>query len=518
MAAQKEDSGINIAKAAKSKTVKKAANQSVNMGTDNINVSTTKGGGSESLFRSLSDYDKIKHTYESSNGYKDNSYLIKFNREEFFDERKNYSENTPPAFTQIVDAMVRPVFDKEINRKSNNVMFDLFIENCDMTGTTLHSFIKNAILHARMYNITFLLMENNHEINNNDTLQSVLTERKIPYLVEKIPQQLYQWSTDIHGKIADITFFDKEEEVIENGKKKTIIYYKRIDYANTTILHIEKDTKGNEREVIDSVIPHGFVGLPVYTILDFSDTRNMNELPIPKLLNLAMSSWLAYNVNSWITLQGVYQFPIICLPDIGVTQIALSQSNAIQMPNDAKFSPQFIAPPATSIDVLMKYSASLEDKIYKQSEQLGVTGTKTSAMASGVSKEWDFRGSNSLLLETAMAAKKAEEWTAKMFSMFVNTEVKYDVIYPTAFVEAYTNQKLQRLTELLKTPGLSTIIVAQINREIAKILFSESQDVIKSIIEKIDKEEEDLDNMDEEEFDNNFAKEGNNEEDEGKTV
>lgn len=446
-------------------------------------------------FRGLSAYDRIKHTYENSNGYLDNSYLIFFQREEYYQERQRYSENTAPAFQQVVDAMVRPVFEKQINRKTNNPMFELFIKNCDGTGTTIQNFVKSVITHARMYNLTFVLMENKHE-EEATTLLDVLSNRKIPYVCEKEPSEVFTWKTNKHGKLVEIVFNDVVIEKEVNKKLEKIQTYKRVDNILVQNFYIEKN-KDIEKEIIIKEYEHNFGELPVYPVLDFSDSKNLSKFPNTKLLNLAMTSWQCYNVNSWIMMQGVYQFPILTIPNLGVNQIALSQNNAIQIPDDATFAPAFIAPPSTSIEVLMKLAEKLEEKIYKQAEQLGVTGTKTSAMASGVSKEWDFRGSNSLLKETASAAKNLEIWLSEIFAkQYINQTINYEVVYPTAFVEAYTNQRLEQITNLLKTPGISLVIVKELNKQLATILFSENQTLVEEIIQKIEEEDETEDEMD----------------------
>lgn len=487
------------------KTVSKktATKTPVISGQENLNqpqqYSRKQDDSTSADFRGLSAYDRIKFTYENSNGYLDNSFLIYFQREEFYQERQKYSENTAPAFQQVVDAMVRPVFEKQINRKTNNPMFEMFITNCDGTGTSLQNFVKSTMTHARMYNLTFVVLDNKHDTEAT-TLLDVLTNRKIPYLVEKTPQEVFTWKTDKHGKLIEIVFFDVVVEKVVDKKLEKIQTYRRIDSFNVQRFYIEK-TKNGEREVIIEEYEHGFSELPVYPVLDFSDSQNLSKFPNTKLLNLAMTSWQCYNVNSWIMMQGVYQFPILTLPNLGVNQIALSQNNAIQIPDDASFAPAFIAPPASSIEVLMKLAEKLEEKIYKQSEQLGVTGTKTSAMASGVSKEWDFRGSNSLLKETASAAKNLEIWCSKLFAkQYTNQNIEFEVVYPDAFVEAYTNQRLEQIVSLLKTPGISLVIVKELNKQLAKILFSENQELVDEVIEEIEEEAKTEDTMEEDDL------------------
>lgn len=441
----------------------------------------------------LNPYAQVLYTYNSSHGYRDNSYLIFFPREEWYQERQKYSLRSVAAFRSVVDAMVQPVFEKPAMRQSDNPLFDMFIQNADNTGTSVQDMVETALTHARMLGVTFLVMDNFPDASEPSTLADVIKNRKCPYVYEKMPQEVYKWKCTSWGKLEWITFNERQDKIQDpDHTDKFIIrnYYRRFDYFKSEIYYEEQDKSkvGEFKEIIESESYHNLGYLPVYPIMDFVKSNNLTNFPTPILADLANMSFVLYNMESWILLLDVYCFPILTLPPQDGQQISLSANNAIEVSNDAKFAPAFISPPTNCLEVLLKSADRIEDKIYKAANQLGVSGSKVHSMASGVSKEWDFRASNSLLSKTASAAKRVEEWFAKTFADYTRTEVTYIVDYPSEFVEAYSNQRIEKIIELAKTPGIPESFSRELWKEAAKVFFDDDVPLALKIVSAIDRD------------------------------
>jgi len=439
-------------------------------------------------------YAQVLHTYEASHGYRDNSYLIFFPREEWYQERQKYSLRSVAAFRSVVDAMVMPVFEKEINRTTNNPLFQGFIDNADNTGTSLQDINETAQTHARMLGLTFIIMDNFDDASTAITVAQASEQRKFPYVYEKMPQDVYKWKCNSWGKLEWITFFERQEVVPDpDHEGKTIMrqYYRRWDNSGWVIYYerVNRDKYQEVTEIEDSKALHGLSYMPVYPVLDYTKINNLTNFPTPKLADLANMAFVLYNMESWIELLCVYCFPTLTLPPMDGAQIAMSVNNAIEVPNDAKFQPSFIAPPTACLEVLLKAADRLEDKIYKAANQLGVSGTKakTSSMSSGVSKEWDFQASNSLLKKTSYAAKKLEEWCAKTFSDYTHSDASFTVDYASEFVEAYSSQRLEQAMALLKEMPPEKM-KNELWKEIAKVYFDDDLKLAKIISDAIDSE------------------------------
>jgi hypothetical protein len=438
----------------------------------------------------LNPYQQVLYTYEGSHGYRDNSFLIYFQREEWYQERQRYSMRSVVAFKSVVDAMVQPVFEKEILRTTNNQMLDQFLKNADNTGTTLQDVNETLQTHARMMGLTFLVMDNFADASKVETVADALNQRKFPYVYEKMPFEVYKWKCNNWGKLEWITFYDRAEILPDPDHAGKFIqrqYYRRWDSASWTKYYEWRNpNKADDiREIVDAGAPHGLNYLPVYPVLDYVKSNNLANFPTPVMADLANMAFILYNVESWILMLDVYCFPTLTLPPMEGTQIAMSAANAIEVPNDAKHAPGYISPPTDCLEVLVRCADRLEEKIYKAANQLGVSGSRTKASVSGVSKEWDFRASNALLTKTAFSARKVEEWCAKTFADYTgNKATTFKCEYPTEFVEAYSQQRLQRAMDLIKENPPENL-AKELWCEITKVFFDDDADRAKRIVEEI---------------------------------
>ena len=446
-------------------------------------------------FHNLNAYEKVLHTYLSSNGYADNSYLIFFPREDWYQERQKYSIRSAPAFRHIVDSMVNPVFESDAIRMSNSDLFDTFVENADNTGTKLQDLIQTAQIHARMLGVTFLVMDNLTDADKALTLADALNDRICPYIYEKMPHEVAPrngWKVNNWGRLEWISFCDKKE-TIEDKEKKGFTsvrqYYRRWTKSDVTLYYEEMD-KDDPKKVIEIEVEtkeHGLNYLPVYPILDYARTNNLTNFPMPILADLANQSFILYNVESWIMLLDVYCFPILTLPNMDTQSMAISASNAIQVPNDAKFAPAFINGSTDCLKTLMMSADRLEDKIYKMANQQGVSGTKQPKQAvSGISKEWDFRASNSVLIKTATSSESTEMWCAKTFGDYVHSPVDYHVEYAKEYSESYSQARMDAALAILNGKSEPPQVLAkELWVETAKVFFDDDAERAMQITDEI---------------------------------
>ena len=441
----------------------------------------------------LNPYAQVLYTYEASHGYRDNSYLIFFPREEWYQERQKYSLRSVAAFRSVVDAMVQPVFEKINLRITDSEFFQGFIDNCDNTGTSLQDMNETAQTHARMLGVTFIIMDNFQDASSVKTVADAIDQRKFPYIYEKMPHEVYRWETNNWGKLNWITFFEKEEKIedpLHKGQFFIRQYYRKWDNEKWQIYYEQRDEK--QYEVVDEIITewayHGLAYMPIYPVLGYVKNNNLKTLPTAKLADLANMAFVLYNMESWIELLCVYCFPTLTLPPMEGQQIAMSVNNAIEVPNEAKHAPSFIAPPTDCLEVLLKAADRLEDKIYKAANQLGVSGTKakTTAMVSGVSKEWDFQASNSLLVKTSQQSKKLEEWCAQTFQDYTHTTFQFEVDFATEFIEAYSRQRLEQIMLILQEMPPEAF-KKELWKEGVKLVFDDDVDRAKKICDEIDR-------------------------------
>ncbi len=409
----------------------------------------------------------IEETYEGSGaGYEEGRYLIPHPREVFYNTRRKSSYYTN-TIKPIIDAMINPVFDHEIDRDKYIDEWSVFINNCDNAGTPLDVFLKSVIRSARMFGITFVVMDNVQEVGA-ITKTDAMASRILPYVYERKPYHLKQGDglkVDRFGKIEEITFTDVGE--LENTQ-----YYITWSDESVTRWHTVA-TKDGEAVVVDSETFHGLRVLPVYAVTDFSTQSGVQSMPFPPMYNLARLAYAIYNKESQIVqLEGTQTFSIFCVSGFQSNQISVGASNFLNISNDAKFMPQYATPSIAGLQELVKNSDRLREDMKTFARQVGVIGVTDQ---SGVSKSWDFRGEEEVLKETANAVERTDYALYELFCRYFGTsadgyEVECEKHYAPNRDEVELNKWLSIIREM---PPKNIANIAW--KQIAKLELSEEE-------------------------------------------
>jgi hypothetical protein len=433
--------------------------------------------------RELSAYDFVLDTYEGANGYRDGSYLIPHPREQFYETRRESSYYVN-AYAPVIDAMVVPVFNSEIERNTTNDAYLDFIENCDACGTPLQQFMEVCITHARMMGVTFIVMDNFQ--SQSDTMAAALEKREYPYVYERLPQSMRCKEVDQWGRLVSISFFDQCREI--NGKEEKL--YREWDSNTWTLYFEDVDKNGNPQRVTVEEGTHGLGVIPVIPILGFSKTNSLKDMPNPPTYDLAMLTFALFNKESQVvTLEQFQAFSLLVTSDFDVTSLTIGPSTFINCGKDAKFAPQYISPNTANITTMVDNCERLKEEIYKQAGQKGVIGIKTET--SGVAKEWDFRAEEAVLKKTAMVAEETEETIANIFSLYIGTDVDCEIVYPSKFSPSYETNRINDAIKIIQqTPPEE--VTTELWKEVVQSFWSNDKDTAAMLIESIDEPEEDV--------------------------
>lgn len=425
-------------------------------------------------YRTVDPYEFLEHTYDGSKHYRDCGYLQYFAREVFYQDRRKFSHYTN-IFKPIINAMVDPVFAEDITRKTSNALFESFIENCDNSGTSLNVFMKNALKHARLFTLNFIVVDNFPAaiVAQAATMADQEKQRNFPYIYEKKPQQVYKRECDAQGKLVSITFYDKCETVKNaEGKDEERQYYKQWDAQAWRLFYIVKDN-----EVEESGGTHGLGKIPVVVMVDFADTANLKEFPEPAFYNMAVSCLALFCKKSMITWQEVTStFPVMFSSGMDIK--AIGTSTLLNCSTEAKFPPGFIEPPQDGMKTLVENARILTEDIFDLAKQKGVTGIQK--VESGISKSYDFQAEGKVLEETAKAGERCEELIAEIFGLYIGSDVSYECDYPDDFDPSADENDITSALVILKEMPPEALAKA-LWLDIAKKRFGDDSDKIKEI-------------------------------------
>jgi hypothetical protein len=400
----------------------------------NTSIQVQSQGAAKDV-RAMSIYEFMDDTYSGENGYRDGTYLIPFPKEVFYNSRRQ-SAFYKNYFQAIVKAMVDPVFVNEPTREYGNEIADTFANDADACGTPLTTIVKNAVRDARVLGSSFVVMDTLPETAQPDTVEAAVDARSIPYVYIRKPQDILTYEHQ-SGRMVSVTFY---EDTIKEGSQE-IKRYMRWTAQTWEVLEERRDQYGEKKLIVVASGVHGLGVLPVIPVLDFVDTANLKELPDPPLHSLAGVCHSIYNRESEIRqMEQTQAFSTLCMQD-GGQDVVVGPNNYITIPMDAKIAPMYISPEAAHLVNLVNNCNKAKEDMYQIAEQNGVKGV--TAMASGVSKEWDFRAHEAVLKRTAYAAKNLEGKIFDLLGLYMRLDMATTTVYPLQFSPTWTTDRLK---------------------------------------------------------------------------
>ncbi len=367
-------------------------------------------------------YQLLRDAYFGSGGFETGAYLSKHKREseEDYTFRRNnaYYLN---YFAPIVNALVDPIFKKNPLRDyhgSAERIIKSFSLDADAAGTNIQIFIKRAAVMAKVYGISFIVVDNARNVDSRSQ-QEMLQRRQFPYAYVLEPDNLEEYGIDKTGDLEYIKF--KEIAHIESG---TIQY--RYVYFDRTSWKIWGDGIALQQGT------HNLGRVPVVPL--FSRMLEQKTMrPTPELLPIARTAKALYNHCSWLgEILRNQTFPLLTIPSLDAKDLVIGTNNALGYNPDYSHEPNFIAPPSDPATILQNQIASLVQEMYRMANLSFIIST-TQNNNSGIARQWEFERTNQQLANFAAQCAHAETAVMNLVAQWVNEDITYTVAYPDNF-------------------------------------------------------------------------------------
>lgn len=324
-------------------------------------------------------------------------------------------------FAPIVNALVDPIFKKNPLRDYHGTaerIIKNFSMDVDASGTNIQLFIKRAAVMAKVYGISFIVVDNVRN-SNSRSLQEMLQRRQFPYAYVLEPDNLEEYGIDKTGDLEYIKF--KEIAHIESG---TIQY--RYVYFDRTSWKIWGDGIALQQGT------HNLGCVPVAPL--FSRMLEQKTMrPAPELLPIARTAKALFNHCSWLgEILRNQTFPLLTIPSLDVNDLVIGTNNALGYNPDYSHEPGFIAPPSDPATILQNQIASLVQEMYRMANLSFIIST-TQNNNSGIARQWEFERTNQQLSNFAAQCAHAETAVMNLVAKWVNEDITYTVAYPDNF-------------------------------------------------------------------------------------
>lgn len=426
--------------------------------------------------RELNVYDFMMHTYNGIGGYRDGTYLIPFARESFYQHRCREAKYHN-MFQPIISAMVDPVFEKEIDRKTGSDVINKFFDNVDNAGTNMDNFSNLIISHSRICGITFVVVDNFKDLQNLSK-KDAMNQRKYPYCYERLPSAVYKHKIDRFGKLESITFFEETIKI----EKKDEQTYRRWDKNETVWYWIKKHGEDDEEIILEQRI-HGIGIIPVVVVSPFIKNKKLEKLPDPPLYSLAMLIFSRFNKESKVNELETYQtFSLLVTQGLNVKNLEIGPVNVVNVSDSVTNMPNYISPNHENTRVLVENCERLKEEIYQEAGQKGVYAVKE--QQSGIAKDWDFRAEEAVLKESSKGGVQFEKDLIEIVGKYLNTSVSFEPKYPQDFSPQYYDQRVEQILYILKEMPPEDLAI-ELWAEITEIIFKQTPERAKEIIDSI---------------------------------
>lgn len=383
-------------------------------------------------------YQLLRDAYFGTGGFETGAYLSKHKRES--DEDYAFRRNNAyylNYFAPIVNALVDPIFKKNSLRDyhgSAERFIKTFSLDTDAAGTSIQIFIKRAAVMAKVYGISFIVVDNARNVDSRSQ-QEMLQRRQFPYAYVLEPDNLEEYGIDKTGDLEYIKF--KEIAHIESG---TIQY--RYVYFDRTAWKIWGDGIALQQGT------HNLGCVPVVPL--FSRMLEQKTMrPAPELLPIARTAKALYNHCSWLgEILWNQTFPLLTIPSLDAKDLVIGTNNALGYNPDYSHEPNFIAPPSDPATILQNQIASLVQEMYRMANLSFVIST-TQNNNSGIARQWEFERTNQQLANFAAQCAHAETAMMNLVAKWVNEDITYTVAYPDNFGVVDVTEELTQAQAVL---------------------------------------------------------------------
>jgi len=408
-------------------------------------------------------YQFCEDTYFGSGGYADGRYLIPYDRELFYDGRRELSF-LKNYYQSIVRAMIDPIFNGPIPRevtvggtvKTEGYFINEFLLNADNAGSDLQTFIDEVITFAEIHGVTFVVVDNFR--NSPATKSQAIEYRIFPYCYLKKVTQLEAWECDNCGNIIWIMFCEDSVKDAKGNEQKR--------YTKWTATTYELLTKNEKNEfVVLETYDHGLQELPVIPVFAVKRRDRKNLKVDPGLYDIARINHAIFNKDSEIRDQERAQaFGILYAQGIDTKTMNVGLHNFIGLPNspDVTIPPGYASPDANILTGLVNNGKELRDDLFRIAGQKGVIGAERK---SGISYAWEFTAQEAILKANSTLASATEYRIVEIFKLYTSEDFEYTVTYKTDYKPDMKEQNLTNYDKVEMLPEQSKIVKIILNHQ-----------------------------------------------------
>lgn len=325
--------------------------------------------------------------------------------------------------------------------------FQEFLDDCDRQGKSLVQYMVTARKNATVRGHTFILVDSTKASGEVRTQRDANQQGIRPYLIEILPENLLNWRLDEAGKVQEILFRVKQEptgSVLDQADQNNVWQYRFWSQKEWRVYREQE--KGIVEQIDQGANPLGVVPIiPLY--------HEMDKPMLGKSL-LKDAAKIGQLLTNWVSaLDEAFEMQMFAIP------VWKSRKD----PNDAAVGVTLVMHLNPDENEDFKYvtpdTQPFEkgwDAFYKllqiANEHMGMKGTAitndTVQQASGVSKEWDYRKAEKIMVQMALNEQEAVKAIMDLVAKWRGGEWTGSIQYSTQFDMSTGTEDLDAVVKL----------------------------------------------------------------------
>jgi hypothetical protein len=355
--------------------------------------------------------------------------------------------------------------------------YNLFAEDCDLKGTTLADFFRQAIVQTLVHGRSYIVVDfPRSRIPVSNRAEEDAVGRSRAYLVDYSPEELINWSHDDRGGldwavIRTSSLRKSKVTEVDWARETRWIYYDRQNYQ------VYQQLKDKEVRLVDEG-PHGLAGqnrVPVFPLRVTEGLWLMNKAALLQLEHFNKS-----NALSWALTMGLFASPVI-YSEREWNQI-VGDSYFIQLAPGDRFG--WTEPEGKVYQIAADNLIQLKDEIYRVCYLIAhAAGPDSSSQRqSGASKQRDFSITQEVLRAYGDAVKETMRQILRAIAAARQDNISIDVSGLDEFDIADFSNELDDARKLLTLGIESETLKKQVFKKLAFKFLSDVRQEIKTQI------------------------------------
>jgi len=354
-----------------------------------------------------------------------------------------------------------------LNSLANNPSIEAMINDADLDGQSLNSFMKQAQIWSSVYGHVWILVDKPE--SNAQTRAEELEQEVRPYLSLFTPENVFDWRWERtpSGRF-ELTYL-KLREAVDREDATTKVSYFRI-WRKDTIQQWKSD--GDKEQMISEIdnplgkIPAVFVPAARSVnrgigISDLSDIAYMQRAIYEELSEIEQLIRISNHpslVKTYDTDASAGAGAVINVPD--------DMDNAVQ--------PYLLQPSGQNITSIRESIKDKVEAINRMAQMGAVRGTDAVTM-SGIAMQTEFQLLNAKLAEKADLLELAEEHLWTYVANWLDVTPDAEVFYPDSFDIRDYDKELMFFQQMRSSGVRSITLMQEIDKKIADLVLDDDK-------------------------------------------